>query len=159
MNDVDCESPTCAACSLRAAATWSKLRTCSDTQWGQYNKTWQKVIKIKRHYIQSGHFIRYTLLVLAFLQNCVHSLWHRFKKVLDTFLRDFKWSAVTNEAKVYQKISQKSFRYQHQSELLVQGRMDPCLYACLDYVHMPKYAEVIGSYDIAAEKVYLIKWH
>ncbi len=51
-----------------------------------------------RHYIQSicigtltGHFIRYTLLVtLPFcLQNCLNSSWHRFNKVLETFLRDF----------------------------------------------------------------------
>ncbi len=41
----------------------------------------------------TGHFIRYTLLVLGWtpfcLQNCLNSSWHRFNKVLETFLRDF----------------------------------------------------------------------
>ncbi len=37
----------------------------------------------------SGHFIRYTLLVPGCLQNCLNSSWHRFNKVLETFLRDF----------------------------------------------------------------------
>ncbi len=40
-----------------------------------------------------GHFIRYTLLVPGWtpfcLQNWLNSLWHRFNKVLETFLRDF----------------------------------------------------------------------
>ncbi len=40
----------------------------------------------------TGHFIMYTLLVPGWthfcLQNCLHSLWHRFNKVLETFLRD-----------------------------------------------------------------------
>ncbi len=40
-----------------------------------------------------GHFIRYILLVpgwTAFcLQNFLNSSWHRFNKVLETFLRDF----------------------------------------------------------------------
>ncbi len=40
-----------------------------------------------------GHFIRYTLLVPGWthfcLQNCLNSSWHRFNKVLETFLRDF----------------------------------------------------------------------
>ncbi len=40
----------------------------------------------------TGHFIRYTLLVLGWtpfcLQNCLNSSWHRFNKVLETFLRD-----------------------------------------------------------------------
>ncbi len=40
-----------------------------------------------------GHFIRYTLLVPDWtpfcLQNCLNSLWHRFNKALETFLRDF----------------------------------------------------------------------
>ncbi len=39
------------------------------------------------------HFIRYTLLVRVWtpfcLQNCLNSSWHRFNKVLETFLRDF----------------------------------------------------------------------
>ncbi len=41
----------------------------------------------------SAPFIRYTLLVPGWttlcLQNCLNSLWHRFNKVLKTFLRDF----------------------------------------------------------------------
>ncbi len=41
----------------------------------------------------TGHFIRYTLLVPGWtpfcLQNCLNSSWHRFNKVLKTFLRDF----------------------------------------------------------------------
>ncbi len=41
----------------------------------------------------TGHFIRYTLLVPGWtpfcLQNCLNSSWHRFNKVLETFLRDF----------------------------------------------------------------------
>ncbi len=41
----------------------------------------------------TGHFIRYTLLVTGLtpfcLQNCLNSSWHRFNKVLETFLRDF----------------------------------------------------------------------
>ncbi len=46
-------------------------------------------------YIHSltGHFIRYTLLVTGLthfcLQSCLNSSWHRFNKVLETFLRDF----------------------------------------------------------------------
>ncbi len=39
----------------------------------------------------TGHFIRYTLLVPGWthfcLQNCLNSSWHRFNKVLETFLR------------------------------------------------------------------------
>ncbi len=47
----------------------------------------------------TGHFIRCTLLVPGWtpfcLQNCLNSSWHRFNKVLETFLRDFGpyWSA------------------------------------------------------------------
>ncbi len=41
----------------------------------------------------TGHFIMYTLLVPGWtpfcLQNCLNSSWHRFNKVLETFLRDF----------------------------------------------------------------------
>ncbi len=41
----------------------------------------------------TGHFIRNTLLVPDWtpfcLQNCLNSSWHRFNKVLETFLRDF----------------------------------------------------------------------
>ncbi len=41
----------------------------------------------------TGHFIRYTLLEPGWtpfcLQNCLNSLWHRFNKVLEIFLRDF----------------------------------------------------------------------
>ncbi len=44
-------------------------------------------------YTLTGHFIRYTLLVPGWtpfcLQNCLNSLWHRFNKVLETFLWDF----------------------------------------------------------------------
>ncbi len=44
-------------------------------------------------YTLTGHFIRYTLLVLGWtpfcLQNCLNSSRHRFNKVLETFLRDF----------------------------------------------------------------------
>ncbi len=46
-------------------------------------------------YIHSltGYFIRYTLLVLGWtpfcLQSCLNSSWHRFNKVLKTFLRDW----------------------------------------------------------------------
>ncbi len=35
------------------------------------------------------HFIRYTLLVPGWTPFCLNSLWHRFNKVLETFLRDF----------------------------------------------------------------------
>ncbi len=41
----------------------------------------------------TGHFIRYTLLVPGWTPFCLHnylnSSWHRFKKVLEKFLRDF----------------------------------------------------------------------
>ncbi len=41
--------------------------------------------------ILTGHFIRYNLLVSGWtsfcLQNCLNSLWHRFNKVLETFLK------------------------------------------------------------------------
>ncbi len=41
--------------------------------------------------LPTGHFIRYTLLVPGWthfcLQNCLNSSWHRFNKVLETFLR------------------------------------------------------------------------
>ncbi len=44
-------------------------------------------------YTLPGHFIRCTLLVPGWtpfcLQNCLNSSWHRFNKVLETFLRDF----------------------------------------------------------------------
>ncbi len=45
-------------------------------------------------YIHSlATFIRYTLLVPGWTpfcsQNCLNSSWHRFNKVLETFLRDF----------------------------------------------------------------------
>ncbi len=44
-------------------------------------------------YTLTGHFIRYTLLVPYWtpfcLQNCFNSSWHRFNKVLETFLTDF----------------------------------------------------------------------
>ncbi len=44
-------------------------------------------------YTLTGHFIRYILLVPGWtpfcLQNCLNSSWHRFNKVLETFLRDF----------------------------------------------------------------------
>ncbi len=44
-------------------------------------------------YTLTGHFIRYTLLVPGWtpfcLQNCLNSSWHRFNKVLETFLSDF----------------------------------------------------------------------
>ncbi len=40
-------------------------------------------------YTHTGHFIRYTLLVPGRTPFCLHSLWHRFNKVLETFLRDF----------------------------------------------------------------------
>ncbi len=44
-------------------------------------------------YTLTDHFIRYTLLVPGWtpvcLQNCLNSSWHRFNKVLETFLRDF----------------------------------------------------------------------
>ncbi len=44
-------------------------------------------------YTLTGHFIRYTLLVLGWthfcLQNCLNSSWHRFNKVLETFFSDF----------------------------------------------------------------------
>ncbi len=44
-------------------------------------------------YTLTGHFIRYTLLVPGWtpfcLQNCLNSSWHRFNKMLETFLRDF----------------------------------------------------------------------
>ncbi len=44
-------------------------------------------------YTHTGHFIRYTLLVPGWtpfcFQNCLSSSWHRFNKVLETFLRDF----------------------------------------------------------------------
>ena len=44
-------------------------------------------------YTLTGHFIRYTLLVPGWtpfcLQNCLNPSWHRFNKVLETFLREF----------------------------------------------------------------------
>ncbi len=44
-------------------------------------------------YTLTDHFIRYTLLVPGWtplcLQNCFNYSWHRFNKVLETFLRDF----------------------------------------------------------------------
>ncbi|MEQ2223425.1 hypothetical protein ILYODFUR_036662, partial [Ilyodon furcidens] len=44
-------------------------------------------------YTLTGPLIRYTLLVPGWnpfcLQNCLHPSWHRFKKVLETFLREF----------------------------------------------------------------------
>ncbi len=44
-------------------------------------------------YTLTGRFIRYTLLVQDWtsfcLQNCLNYSWHRFDKVLETFLRDF----------------------------------------------------------------------
>ncbi len=40
-------------------------------------------------YTHTGHFIRYTLLVPGRTPFCLHSLWHRFNKVLETFLIDF----------------------------------------------------------------------
>ncbi len=44
-------------------------------------------------YTLTGHFIRYTFLVPGWthfcLLNCLNSSWHRFNKVLETFLRDF----------------------------------------------------------------------
>ena len=44
-------------------------------------------------YTLTGHFIRYTLLVLGWtpfcLQNCLNPSWYRFNKVLETFLREF----------------------------------------------------------------------
>ncbi len=43
-------------------------------------------------YTFTSYFIRYTLLVPGWthfcLQNCLNSLWHRFNKVLETFLND-----------------------------------------------------------------------
>ncbi len=53
---------------------------------------------ISQHHVSNcdtlaGHFIRYTLLVPGWtpfwLQNYLNSSWHRFNKVLETFLRDF----------------------------------------------------------------------
>ncbi len=67
----------------------------------------QASIKIKKHihihiyiyyththtHTHTGHFIRYTVLIQSWthfcLQNCFNSSWHRFNKVLETFLRDF----------------------------------------------------------------------
>ncbi len=44
-------------------------------------------------YTLTANFIRYTLLVPGWtpfcLQNCLNSSWHRFNKVMETFLRDF----------------------------------------------------------------------
>ncbi len=44
-------------------------------------------------YKLTGHFIRYTLLVAGWtlfcLLDCLNSSWHRFNKMLETFLRDF----------------------------------------------------------------------
>ncbi len=51
-----------------------------------------KLKRLLKLYI-TGHFIRYTLLVLGWtpfcVQNCLNYSWHRFNKVLETFLRDF----------------------------------------------------------------------
>ncbi len=51
-----------------------------------------KLKRLLKLYI-TGHFIRYTLLVPGWtpfcVQNCLNSSWHRFNKVLETFLRDF----------------------------------------------------------------------
>ncbi len=43
------------------------------------------VIIIKKNYTLTGHFIRTPFC----LQNCLNSSWHRFNKVLETFLTDF----------------------------------------------------------------------
>ncbi len=57
--------------------------------WGVYSLLWDTV----SHWLLTGHFIRYTLLVLGLtpfcLQNCLNSSWHRFNNVMETFLRDF----------------------------------------------------------------------
>ncbi len=58
-----------------------------------YTETCRKCgLTCKRNTL-TGHFITYTLLVPGWtrfcLQNCLNSSWHRFKKVLETFLRDF----------------------------------------------------------------------
>ncbi len=54
---------------------------------------WYVMRKGRRTYTLTGHFIRYTLLVPGgttfCLQNCLNYSWHRFNKVLETFLRDF----------------------------------------------------------------------
>ncbi len=49
--------------------------------------------EITDSYTLTGPFIRYTLLVPGWtpfcILNCLNSLWHRFNKVLERFLRDF----------------------------------------------------------------------
>ncbi len=51
------------------------------------------LMSTQQQHTLTGHFIKYTLLVPDWthfcLQNCLNSSWHRFKKVLETFLRDF----------------------------------------------------------------------
>ncbi len=118
----------------------------------------------------TGHFIRYTLLVLGwtpfFLQNCLNSLWHRFNKVLETFLRDFgpywhdnitqlqgrmdpcvfiRCSMDTKGLKVYQENIPHTLHHHQQPEPLRRYRMDPCfhvLYAKFWPYHLNVAAEI-----------------
>ncbi len=60
--------------------------------WAGTPEHWQNITMYKLTILSTGHFIRYTLLVLGWtfcLQNCLNSSWHRFNKVSETFLRDF----------------------------------------------------------------------
>ncbi len=54
---------------------------------------WSEANPTEAVYSLTGHFIRYTSLEPGWthfcLQNCLNSSWHRFNKVLETFLRDF----------------------------------------------------------------------
>ncbi len=51
---------------------------------------WSEANPTEAVYSLTGHFIRYTSSAFIFcLQNCLIYSWHRFNKVLQTFLRDF----------------------------------------------------------------------
>lgn len=72
----------------------------------------------------SGLLISYILLVLGWitfcLQNCINYMWHRFKKVLETFLR---CTLGTKKPEFCQGISHT---LSNQPESLIRGRLDPC---------------------------------
>ncbi len=71
----------------------------------------------------TGHFIRYTLLVPGWtpfcLQNFLNSSWHRFNKVLETFLRGFGpyWhDSITQICRLY--IQDVNLSFHHIPKLL-----------------------------------------
>ncbi len=83
---------TCSAAPLELTLASSFIRKCMRLIVHFYSE----LTSNSRHiyiYTLTGHFIRYTLQVLGWaffcLQNRLNSLWHRFNKGLETFLRDF----------------------------------------------------------------------